>query len=80
MVSGFTSSAVDRGFTPSRVKPNTIQLVRVASPLSTQHSGERAKTDWLGIRIMCPSGTTCLPADCCFSELALLKIQLSVLV
>jgi hypothetical protein len=25
----------------------------------------------LGIRIMCPSGATCLPADCCFSELAL---------
>jgi ribosomal protein L39E len=25
------------------------------------------------IRIMCPSGPTCLPADCCVSELALLK-------
>ena len=24
-----------------------------------------------GIRIMCPSGATCLPADCCFSELTL---------
>jgi len=22
---------------------------------------------------MCPSGATCLPADCCFSELALYK-------
>jgi len=22
---------------------------------------------------MCPSGATCLSADCCFSELALLK-------
>ena len=31
----------------------------------------RAKTGWLGIRIMCPSGATCLSADCCFSELAL---------
>jgi hypothetical protein len=30
-----------------------------------------AKTGWLRIRIMCPSGATCLPADCCFSELAL---------
>jgi hypothetical protein len=27
---------------------------------------------------MCQSGATCLPVDCCFSELALLKIQLSV--
>jgi len=26
---------------------------------------------WLRIRIMCPSGATCLPTDCCLSELAL---------
>jgi len=45
--------------------------VSVASPLGTQHSGERAKIGWLRIKIMCPSGATCLPADCCFSELAL---------
>jgi hypothetical protein len=32
---------------------------------------KRAKTGWLGLRIMCPSGATCLPADCCFSEVAL---------
>jgi hypothetical protein len=30
-------------------------------------------TGWLGIRIICPSGATCLPADYCFSELALQK-------
>jgi hypothetical protein len=30
--------------------------------------GERAKTGWLGIRIMC------LSTDCCFSELALKKL------
>ena len=30
-----------------------------------------AKTGWLVIRIMC--GETCLPADCCFSELATTK-------
>ena len=47
------------------------KLVFVASPLSAQHSGERAMAEWLGIRIMSPSGATCLPADCCFSELAL---------
>jgi len=46
-------------------------LVFVASPLSMQHEGERAKIGWLGIRIMCPSGAICLSADCCFSELAL---------
>jgi len=46
-------------------------LFFVASPLSTHHYGEGTKTGWLGIGIMCPSGTTCLSADCCFSELAL---------
>ena len=62
MVSVLALSVVDREFEPRRVKPKTIKLVFVASPLSTQHSGERAKTDWLGMR-MCPSGATCLPAD-----------------
>ena len=71
MVSLLASSAVDRGFKPYRVKSKTIKLVFVACPLSTQHYGERTKTGWLGIRIMCPIGTTCLSADSCFSELAL---------
>jgi hypothetical protein len=48
------------------VKPNTIQLV-VASPLR----GVKVKTGWLGIRLMSPSRSTCLPVDSCFSELAL---------
>ena len=54
-----------------RVKPMTMKLVCFASPLSTYHQGERANTGWLGIIIMFPSGATCLPAECCFSELAL---------
>jgi hypothetical protein len=29
---------------PGRVKPKTIKLVFVASPLSTHHSGERGKS------------------------------------
>ena len=28
-------------------------------------------TGWLGMRIMCPKGATCLPVDSCFYELAL---------
>ena len=31
----------------------------------------RENTDWFGLMIMCPSGTTCLPADCCSTELGL---------
>ena len=58
------------GSRPDRVKPKTIILVFVASPLSTQQR-ERAKTGWLGIRIMCPSVATCLSADCCISELGI---------
>jgi len=55
------------GLSPDQVKPKTIKLVFVASPLSTQDEGERAKTGWLGIRIMCLSGATCLSANCCVS-------------
>jgi hypothetical protein len=62
MVSVLTSSAVDRGFEPRSGQTNSTKLEFVASPLSTQHKGG-AKTGWLGIRIMCPSGAICLPAD-----------------
>jgi hypothetical protein len=71
MVCVIALSAVDRGFEPEWFKAMTIKMVCVASPLRTQHEGVRVKTGWLGIRTMCPSGATCLPADCCFSQLAL---------
>jgi hypothetical protein len=32
---------------------------------------EKEQTGWLGIKILCPSGATCLPVDCCFSVLSL---------
>ena len=50
---------------------------RVTSWCIYQHQVERAKTSWLGIRIMWPSGATCLPADCCFNELVLYKSSLA---
>jgi len=46
------------GSSPGQVKPKTLKLVR-------------GETGWLRIGIMCPSEATCLPVDCCFSELAL---------
>jgi hypothetical protein len=64
MISVLVLSVADRGFEPRSGQPKTMQLVCVASLL-------RAKIGWLGIRIMCPSGATCLCMDCCFSELAL---------
>jgi hypothetical protein len=62
MVNMLASSAVHRGFETLSGQTKDYQLEFVASPL---------KTDWFRIRIMCPSGATCLPVDCCFSELAL---------
>jgi hypothetical protein len=49
-----------------------MKLVFVTSLLSTQLTEEgEGDTGCLGIRIMCLSEATCLPVDCCFSELAL---------
>jgi len=50
-------------------KLKTINWVLVASPISTHLSEVRAKTRWLGIKVIC--GAIGLPADCCISELAL---------
>ena len=49
-----SSSAVDREF------ESRYQI----KPLSMQHYGERAKIRWLGSRIMCPSGATCISSHC----------------
>jgi hypothetical protein len=72
MVSVLTLSAVECG-----VKPETMKLVFYASPLSTQHSGKRAKTCWFRIRIVCSIRVTCLLTDCLISEQALRKSNLA---
>ena len=69
MVSVLTSSALDLWFEPRSGQTKDYKIV--ASPLSTQHKGERAKTGWLGIGTMCQSGATCLPVERFFSDLAL---------
>jgi hypothetical protein len=71
MVRVLASSAIDRGFDPVRVKPKTKKLVIFCFSAKHAELRRRSKTGWFGIRIMCPSGATCLPVDCCFSELAL---------
>jgi len=35
---------------------------------------EQEQTGWHGLGIMCPSGATCLPADCCFQLVGLMEI------
>jgi hypothetical protein len=68
MVSMLASSAVDRGFElrSGQTKDYDIGICC----FSAKHAA-RANTGWFGIRQMCQSGATCLPTDCCFSELAL---------
>jgi len=70
MVNVFTSSALDRGFEP--LSGQTNDYITCIYCFSAKHVALwRVKTGSLGIGIMCPSGATCLSADCCFSELAL---------
>ena len=65
-----TLNAVDRGFDAPLSQTKNYQLLFVASPLSTLHGGVRVKNCWLGITIMCLRGTTRLPSDFSFGELA----------
>jgi hypothetical protein len=48
-----------------------FRLLKAGSTVNSILKGAMTKTGWLGIRIMCPNGATCLLADCCFIELAL---------
>ena len=79
-----SSSTVNRWFEPGsgQSKDYNIDLCFFSAEYIASKR-ERAKTGWLRIGIMCPSGATCLFTDCCFSELALyknIKIQQTVLV
>ena len=66
MVSVLASSAVDRGSEPQSGQTKEYKIVIccfTAKHAALRSKRVRAKTGWLGIRIMCPSGTTCLPAS-----------------
>ena len=66
MVSVVTT-VLDCGFKPRSGQTKDYEIGIAASLPCTQHEGVRTKTGWLRMRIMCPSGVTCLPTDCCFS-------------
>jgi hypothetical protein len=70
-----TSRAVDRGF-EHRVGQTTDYKIDT-SFFSAKHAALRSKSKYycLGFKIMCKSGATCLPMECCFSELPLYKIM-----
>ena len=78
MVSVLASRAVDRGFEPRSDHTKDYKIGMCC--YFAKHTSLRRKnkvillfprTGWLGIRIMCPSGATCLSADCYFRELVL---------
>ena len=63
MVSVLASSVVDRGFEPrsGQAKDSKIGICYFSTKHSALKSKTRAKTGWLGIRIICQSGATCKP-------------------
>ena len=71
MVSVLAQSTVDREFEPRSCQSKDYEIGICC--LSAKHVALRRKanTGWLGIRIMCLNGATCLSVDCCFSELAI---------
>ena len=56
------SSVIDCGFKSRLGQPKNITLL--FAHIIKDWSNIRAKTGWLEIKIMCPSGATCLPVDC----------------
>ena len=70
VVSVLASSVVDRGF-ESRSGHTKCYKIGMCCFTAKHTELTRNQTGCFGIRIMCPSGATCLSADCCFSELAL---------
>ena len=60
---------VNRGFEPQSGKTKDCKICIFC--VSAKHATLRTKTGCLGIRIICPSGATCLSTDSCFSELTL---------
>ena len=68
-----TWSAVDRGFEllSGKTKHYTIGICSISTKGTEVRSRVRSSSGWPGIRIMCPSGVTYLPAYYCFGELAL---------
>ena len=73
MISVLASSVVDIvGFSPDRVKPKTVKLVFVASPLNMLNKKEGANTGWFvqNQTNVSESNGMYIP-DCRFEELAL---------
>ena len=73
MVSVLASSAVDHGFQSGSGQTKDYKISGCCIFAMHEALRRNSKQSLLGsaIRILCPSEATCLPTDCCFSELAL---------
>ena len=71
MVSVLASSAAGRGFDP---RPGqTKDIIIGICHFSAKHAASRSKSKDTGrsrVKLMCFGKVTCLPAECCFFELA----------
>jgi hypothetical protein len=75
------SSVIYRVFGPRSGQSKDIwKLVFVASTLGTQHYGDIAKTDWLGIEIICRSEVTLCTRGLLFQSTSTIQFQLNMLV
>ena len=65
IVSVHPTCAVDRGFPTHLGQTRDYKISTCIFCFSAKLTSLRIRTEtsWLGIRIMCPSGTTCLPED-----------------
>ena len=70
MVSLLSSSTVDDGFQFRQHQTKDYKIGICCFSAKHAALAVRAKTGWLGIRILCLNGATCLHADCCFSDIA----------
>jgi hypothetical protein len=78
MVTVLPSSAEDRGFDPWLGETNDYKIGIYCFSAKYAALRRKNKTGWLGIRIMCPSGATCLSEDCCFISADLISISLKI--
>ena len=63
MVSVLASSVIDCGYELRSCQAKEYKIGICC--FSAKNAALRRKTGWLGIRIMCPSGATYIPNDCC---------------
>jgi hypothetical protein len=71
MVSVLTLSMVDRKFELRSGQTKDYAIGMCCFFAKHTSLRRKNKAGWLGNRIMCPSGATCLSANCCFSDLVL---------